>query len=375
MREPKKVLFVTAPIGSGHMRAAQAIMTRLESMRPDIDTKMANIFDFISPVLGDTILKGYLKVLEHFPLAYGIAYGWGNTNKAALLGREIISRYMSARMENFLINYSPAAVVCTHATPAGMVAQLAKSGKLGIPSIAAVTDFTVHRLWVYPELDYYFVAHTEMCDDLARWGVPPEKSQAVGIPVDRAFSALPCKEEIMTKLHLDKGLKTVLIMGGGAGVFPMDKIVLACNQIDAPFQMIVVAGNNKKMYKRLIENRTGLNHPIKVLGFIDNVHELMAVSDILISKPGGMTTAEAACRGLPKIIFRPIPGQEEANTRYLESKKAAIKADSPMDVQVFLKRLLADQPQELLELKQNALKLGQPEAADLIARHILSKIG
>lgn len=375
MSEPKKVLFVTAPIGSGHMRAAQAIMKRLQSMRPDINVRMANIFDFISPVLGDTILKGYLKILEYFPLAYGMAYGWGNTNKAALLGREVISRYMSARMERFLINYAPDAVVCTHATPAGMVAQLVKSGKLGVPSIAAVTDFTVHRLWIYPELDYYFVAHTEMRNDLARWGVPYEKSQAVGIPVDKAFSALPCKEEILTELHMDKMLKTVLIMGGGAGVFPMDKIVSACNQIDASFQIIVVAGNNKKMYKRLIQNQTGFRRPVKIVGFVDNVHELMAVSDILISKPGGLTVAEAACRGLPMIIFNPIPGQEEANTRYLEDKGAAVKADSPRDVQLLIKRLLVDQPQELAELKQNAYQLGQPEAANVIAKHILLKIG
>ncbi|NLP42381.1 MAG: glycosyltransferase [Veillonellaceae bacterium] len=375
MREPKKVLFITAPIGSGHMRAAQAIMKKLESLSPGVDTKMANIFDFISPVLGDTILKGYLKVLEHFPLAYGMAYGWGNTNKAALLGREIVSRYISSRMERFLVNYAPDAIVCTHATPAGMISHLARNGKVGVPSIAAVTDFTVHRLWAYPELDYYFVAHTKMRDDLAKWGISHERSQAIGIPVDQVFSALPCKEEILTKLEMDKTLKTVLIMGGGAGVFPMDRIVSACNQVDASFQMIVVAGNNKKMYKRLINNQVGFRCPIKIFGFVDNIHELMAVADILISKPGGMTAAEAACRGLPMVIFRPIPGQEEANTRYLENKKAAIKANSPHDVQVLLKRLLVEQPQELTELKQNMYKLGHPEAADTIARYILAKIG
>ncbi|MDD4601965.1 Processive diacylglycerol beta-glucosyltransferase [bioreactor metagenome] len=374
MSEPKRVLFVTAPIGSGHMRAAQAIMKELERLQPGVQTKMANIFDFISPMLGNTIYKGYLKVLKYFPQAYGMAYGWGNTNKLALAGREIISRYMSDHMESFLMKYSPAAVVCTHATPAGMVAQLAKRGKLTIPSIAAVTDFTVHRLWVYPELDYYFVADNAMRDDLAKWGVPYNKSSAVGIPVDPAFLSQSPKEEILSKLGLNNHFKTVLIMGGGAGVLPMDKIVKACDQVDASFQIIVVAGNNQEMFIKLEKSQMCYRHPIKIVGFVNNVHELMAASDLLISKPGGMTTAEATSQGLPMLIFRPIPGQEEANTCYLKRKQAAIKVDSPSDVQKTLRRLLVEHPDELTRLKKNSYTLRQPEAAETIARHILLQI-
>lgn len=374
MSEPKKVLFVTAPIGSGHVRAAQAVIKELEIQQPDINIKLANIFDFFSPFIGNIILKSYLKILEYFPQIYGAAYGWGNTNKLALIGREVISRYMSSCMESFIAKYSPDVVVCTHATPAGMVAQLAKKGKLNFPSIAIITDFTVHRLWVYPELDYYFVAHAAMGADLAKWGIPHSKSQTVGIPVDRVFLTPVPGKQVLEAIGLSKSLKTLLIMGGGAGVFPMDKILEACDHIDAEFQIIIVTGNNHAMYHRLQNLHDSLRHRVKIFGFVNNVHELMAAADLLISKPGGMTTAEALCKGLPMLIFRPIPGQEEANTIYLEKHKAAVKASSPDEVHIILERLLVEQPYELENLAQNASKIGRPDAANVIARYILAQV-
>lgn len=372
MNEPRKVLFVTAPIGSGHMRAAQAVMKAIERLRPDVETRMANIFDFINPSIGRVILNSYLKVLEYFPQAYGMAYGWGNTNRLALFGRELISGYMAARMESFIAKYSPTTVVCTHATPAGMVAQLVKDHKLNIPSIAVVTDYTVHRLWVYPEVDYYFVAHSKMQEDLAHWGVPHTRSQAVGIPVDRNFLVTSDRAKILNGLQLDYRMKTLLIMGGGAGVVPMDRIVSACDEVDAQFQIITVAGNNHSMYRKIASLQGNSRHRIKALGFVNNVHELMAASDLLISKPGGMTSAEAVCRGLPMIIFKPIPGQEEANTQYLVNQKAAIKADTLGQLQGLLNKLFVDRSSELGTLKENAFRLGQPQAAEIIASHILA---
>lgn len=372
MNEPRKVLFVTAPIGSGHMRAAQAIMKAIERLQPDVDTRMANVFDFIHPSIGRVILNSYLKVLEYFPHAYGMAYGWGNTNKLALLGRELISGYMAARMENFIAKYSPTAVVCTHATPAGMVAQLVKKHKLHIPSIAVVTDFTVHRLWVYPEVDHYFVAHSEMQEDLAHWGVPHTRSQVVGIPVDHNFLVTSDRKKILTDLQLDYRMKTLLIMGGGAGVVPMDQIALACDEVDAQFQIIAVAGNNHSMYRKIASLQGDFRHRIKALGFVNNVHELMAASDLLISKPGGMTSAEAVCRGLPMIIFKPIPGQEEANTQYLVNQKAALKADTLGQLQALLNELFVARSDELVTLTENAFRLGQPQAAESIASYILA---
>lgn len=371
MSKLARVLFITAPIGSGHIRAAQAISKAVHEQSPQADTFIANIFDFINPAIGGAILKVYLKILEYFPQAYGMAYGWGNSNKLALLGREYISRYMAGKMRNFIDKYSPSVIVCTHATPAGMVAQLIKEQQLDVPSFAAVTDFTVHRLWIYPELDYYFVANSGMQKVLSGCGVSEKKSQAVGIPVDATFASNQDRSSILRTLNLNKNQKIILIMGGGAGVFPLENIALACDEIDIELQIVVVAGKNTVMYKKLLDLKPKFRHSLTVLGFVDNIHELMTISDVLISKPGGMTSAEALCKGLPMIIYKPIPGQEAANTKYLLEHNAALAVESISQVKAVLTNLLIKSPELLRDLHHNALQIGKPNAADIIARHIL----
>ena len=188
MTAPIKVLLVSAPIGSGHTRAAQAIGMAIKEQNPNADIRIASIFDFFYPLLGQAILKIYLRILDIFPQAYGLAYSWGNTSSWALWGREIINRYLAGRMYRFIMNYTPNIIVCTHATPAGLVACLAKAGKLPVPSVAVITDFVVHRLWVYPEIGRYFVAHRALQDYLADQGIDYSRSQVVGIPVAGVFS-------------------------------------------------------------------------------------------------------------------------------------------------------------------------------------------
>lgn len=371
-RQPR-ILFVTAPIGSGHVRAAQAIARAVERIRPDVETGAASVFDFLNPLVGRTILRFYLKILELCPSAYGMAYNWGNSNKAALAGRELISRYFAGKMNDYITHYAPSAVICTHATPAGLAAFLKKNGMLKVPALAAITDFTVHRFWVYPELDYYFVAHDGMRKCLENYGVSYNKSKTSGIPVDERFSHTYKQEDLVAKLMLKPDQKTILIMGGGAGVLPMDEIIAACDSIKIPVQMIAVTGRNSAMYQKLSLMKSKLSNELRVLGFVENIHEWMAVSDLLISKPGGLTSTEALCSGLPMVIYRPIPGQEEANTRYLVKHNAAKRADSLNEVKAIITHLF-EQPEQFEKLRQCTARLARPAAASDIAEHILSLI-
>lgn len=374
MSKQSKVLFITAPIGSGHIRAAQAISKAVREQNSQVETFVANIFDFISPSIGSVILRFYLKVLKYFPKAYGMAYGWGNSNKLALLGREYINSYMAEKISNFIEKYSPSVIVCTHATPAGMIAQLVKKQRINIPSYAVVTDFTIHRLWIYPELDCYFVANLGIQSILSKHGIPKHKSVTVGIPIDLAFNSSTDRNCILKVLNLKEDTKTIMIMGGGAGVLPLDKIALACDDISADLQIVVVTGNNEAIYKKMVDLKPKFRHSLTVLGFINNVHELMAVADVLISKPGGMTSAEALCRGLPMIIYKPIPGQEEVNTRYLVEQAVALRADSLEQVKELLETVIMKQPELLNTLRQKALSIGNPNASNIIASHILASL-
>jgi len=370
-----KVLFLSAPIGSGHIRAAHAVGSAMRTLAPAVDVDFANVFDFFNPSLGRGLLKTYLRVLDHFPQVYGQMYQWGNSSKSAVAGRELISRFLARRMHDYIQSNSPSAIVCTHATPVGLVAHLCKTNKLSVPVFAVVTDFVVHRLWLYPEIPSYFVAHDHLCAFLRTHGVGANHSHAFGIPVDERFTLPQERSCVLASLGLDSDRKTLLIMGGGAGVMPMADIITACDKIAAPLQIIAVTGNNAALRRELLDLQSRLtNCTLLPLGFVDNVHDLMAAADLLISKPGGMTAAESLCRGLPMIIFRPIPGQEEANTRYLVDKAVAETVFNLSDLLSKVTELLFSHPEQLAVLRRNATALGKPSAAIDIARVVLSSL-
>jgi processive 1,2-diacylglycerol beta-glucosyltransferase len=372
MNKPAKVLFITAPIGSGHIRAAEAVSEALKSLDPDITTTIANVFDFFSRFLGQSLLKIYLKILDVFPCLYGKLYGWGNNSKLALLGRECISRFLARRMLRYIQDYSPTLIVCTHATPAGLVAQLKKQGSIHIPAVAVVTDFVVHRLWIYNEIDYYFVASDEMQTFLSDHQIMRSCSSVSGIPVHASFAQTVNKQETIAALTLDSSIRTVLIMGGGAGILPMREIVLSFNELKLPLQIIAVTGNNVKLYEELQNLKQILTYKIRILPFVSNIHELMAVADILITKPGGMTSAEALSVGVPLIIYRPIPGQEEGNTKYLLSRRAARRADSVSELIGIVNELLT-KSDILGGMRMYSRQLGHPDAAKKISTEIFVK--
>ena len=374
MTTARKILFISAPVGAGHIKAAQAVSSALCKEYPQTETKIANIFDFFNPYIGKAILKAYLKVLKVFPALYGMAYSWGNESYLALVGRKIISGYLATHMEKYITEYNPTAIVCTHATPAGLVAHLLQKKKLTIPVIAVVTDFVVHRLWIYPEIKNYVVANEAMGDFLTLYGIEQSSIAVMGIPVDEKFSLVPDTEHIVKELSLDPQCKTILIMGGGGGMLPMDEIVLCCEAIDTDLQIIAVAGHNTSIYNKLLTIKPKLRQRVEVLGYVDNISELMAIADLIISKPGGVTTAETLCRGLPMIIYRPIPGQEEGNTHYLTNCQAALRADSLKEIQGMIKKLFIEEPKMLMTLQQNSLKLSQPQSANKIAEYVFSKI-
>ncbi len=371
----RKVLFISAPVGAGHVRAARATGAALVRLAPDVAAEFANVFDFFSPRLGRAILGVYLKILEVFPQAYGMAYGWGNSSRLALAGRALVSRYLAGRMERYIAALGPDAVVVTHATPAGLVAHLLASDRLRLPTAAVVTDYVVHRLWVYPELDRYFVANEALRDYLAEHGVAKASSRALGIPLAEGFAAPVDKAAAIEKLGLAAGRPTVLIMGGGAGVLPMGEIVADLDSLGLPLQLIAVAGRNAALERKLHTQAAALKHvTLRPLGFVDNVHELMAAADLLISKPGGLTAAEALACGLPMVIYRPIPGQEEANTRFLTASGAAVRVGAVAELTVRTAELLADRDGRLAAMAAAAKALGRPQAAEAVAGEILAML-
>lgn len=339
-----------------------------------IEVKIANVFDFFNRRIGKSILSIYLKILELFPKVYGLAYGWGNESSFVLACRQVISRYLAQRMERYILGYNPDIIVCTHATPAGIVSSLLREKKITVPVVGVVTDFVVHRLWIYSEITHYIVANEEMHTFLHRYGISCSSIKVLGIPVEEKFLQKMNKEAILHDLQFGNEIKTILIMGGGAGLLPMDKILQCCENSSIPLQIIAVTGNNKDMYKKLVQLQPKLCNKVRVLGYVACIHELMAISHLIISKPGGVTSAETLCMGIPMLIYRPIPGQEEANTDYLVKHQVAVRADSLLEIRSLIEKLFVKQPEELIRMHQNTLKIRKPRAAADIGSYIYSQV-
>lgn len=368
--EKIKILFITAPIGAGHTQAAKAVQQALQQIAPNCETRLANIFDFFPACIGQTILGIYLYILRLVPTLYGSMYDWGNESSIALRGREWINSYLAKNMQGFIAGYKPDAIVCTHATPAGLAAHLRRAGRLSIPVLAVITDFVVHRLWIYPEIDFYYVAHPSLQTFLQENQIAKAKSVVTGIPVDSRFSLPVNRQMVLANLNLSSDLPIVLIMGGGAGILPMEEIVIACLRQRQPVQVIAITGHNSKLCKKLYLKYQD-EQRVRVLGFVDNIPDLMAVANLIVSKPGGMTCAEAMCAGIPMLIYRPIPGQEEANTGHLLAEQVAEQVNSVTELQDVLKQLLHDAEGKLTQLRLRSQDRAQPHAAQTIASHII----
>jgi processive 1,2-diacylglycerol beta-glucosyltransferase len=369
-----KIMFITAPVGSGHVRAAQAVEKALNEIavlqQCNVETVQYSLFDFIPKKVANLILSIYFWVLTCCPVIYGGMYQWGNQSSLALVGRKLFNRFMARRMSQTIGEQQPDIIVCTHASAGGVVAELIKHKVCAVPLVAVVTDFVVHRLWVYPEVTRYFVALEGLKQYLIRYAIPSKRVMVTGIPVDPTFGELKNRELLQQKYKLDSAVPTLLFMGGGQGLLPLVQLVQIITSFPEPMQLIVVAGQNVNAVKQLQKLTLPAHHHLFLFGFVEMIDELMAIADVIITKPGGMTVAEALVAQLPLIIYHPLPGQEQANTQYLIDAGVARKADNPVELAQCLRGLLKQQS-VACQMKKALSRHTQSDAARQIAQEIL----
>jgi processive 1,2-diacylglycerol beta-glucosyltransferase len=265
-------------------------------------------------------------------------------------------------------------VVNTHFLPAEIIASLRRDGKLSVPQVTVTTDFETHRLWVNEPTDRYTTATEEGAAYLAHWGVPPEKVRVTGIPIHPVFAEPKDRGECLRRHGLAGDRPVVLQLAGGFGVGPIEQLFRGILSIDAPLEVVVVAGKNAKAKQQLEAVQVPRRHRAKVIGFTTEIDELMAVADVVVSKPGGLTTSEVLARGAAMLVVNPIPGQESRNSDFLLENGAAIKANNVATLPLKLSRLLGDRSR-LESIKSNARRLGKPRAAFDAAAVALELVG
>jgi len=253
----------------------------------------------------------------------------------------------------------------------GIISHLISRGLLDAHLSIVVTDLDMHAMWLSRVFHRYFVAIEETKAHLEVLGLPPERITVSGIPVDPSFADPVDRKEVRYRNHLDPDKTTLLISAGAFGVTPAEFVVARLQQLRHDVQGIVVCGRNDELRHRLKEMLGPDTDRFKVIGYTDKMQEFMKISDLFIGKPGGMTTAEALACSLPMIVVDPIPGQEERNSDHLLEQGIALKCNELTTLAWKIDRLL-DEPGRLDIMRQNAAKLGRPNAARTIVDTLIT---
>jgi processive 1,2-diacylglycerol beta-glucosyltransferase len=264
-------------------------------------------------------------------------------------------------------------VVNTHFLPAEIIGSLRSASSIAVPQVTVTTDFMTHRLWVQEPCEHYFTATEEAAVYLASWGVERERISVTGIPIHPVFSRRKARSQCLDAQDIRGDLPVVLLLSGGFGVGPIEEILEATFNVEAPVEVVVVCGRNEELVRRLAGRHAPWRHRVRVLGFTTDIDELMAVADIVISKPGGLTASEVLARGSVLAIVNPIPGQESRNSDYLLENGAAVKIGPVATLPYKIASLLGDR-RRLARLKSRARRLGRPRAAFAVAEKVLAMI-
>jgi len=360
----RRFLLLHITTSSGHHRASCAIQRSLLAADPSVVCRSVDAFQYASPVVRYAIRYLYYSLIQHQPDVWEYLYDNPSVHRRVQHLRALLHRYHAAKFRKLVEDFKPDAIVCTQAYPCGMVADFKRQNRFGVPLIGVLTDHAPHLYWFHETVDTYVVPSEEVRERFIQRGIAPEKLQVMGIPIDRDFTEQTDPALTARRFGLNPEHPTLLIMGGGGGFGRMAEIVLSLDHLPFPCQMIVVAGTNHGLLRWVRRQR--FRQKVVGLGFVKEIPALMDTATLIISKPGGLTTAESLAKRLPMVIVNPIPGQEAYNARYLLSQGAAVQAGSPSVVRQTVRDLL-ENPGRIASMRQRAAEIARPDAADAVA--------
>jgi processive 1,2-diacylglycerol beta-glucosyltransferase len=373
MPSNKKVLLMYITSNSGHYRASLAIENALKTLSPGIVTMNINGFAYTNPIFEKLINRTYMSVIRNKPEVWEYLYDNPKVLRSVQGLRNAIHRSNSKKLNILLDDFRPDAVVCTQAFPCGMVADYKKYHSLKLPLFGVLTDHAPHSYWIFEHVDYYIVPSETSKNQFIRNGISENKIKVFGIPIDPKFNNRAKKEDACDKFGLDSNKRTLLIMGGSQGLGPLESMIDVLEHLDIDFQIVVVCGMNKRLYRALSKRKARYKKRMLVFGLIENVYELMEAADIIVTKPGGLTTSEALSKDLPMIIIHPIPGQEAKNTEFLLQQGVALRAEDGKDIAALLQELFSNSV-KLDQMRKRASLIKKPNSASDIASLVLDSI-
>ncbi len=368
----KKFLLVTASIGSGHEKAAKAIAQGIEKSFPDAQLEMVDFMSWQTSAINALMKAIYLKMLALVPNLYEFMYQFTAGKRKGGFIQLLMAYVMSRSIKKLLRRYKPDVIICTHPFPAEAASHLSGEWRRHFLSAAVITDYSVHQMWICPNMDLYFVGCEFMKKQLIADGIEEATIHVTGIPVDEKFHQGKDTAKCREKLGLSPHRPVILMMGGGLGLGHMGQALEQMEIIEESLELVVIAGRNKELKQQAQALAASSHHSIHVYGYTDRIGEFMGAADVLLTKPGALTLTEAMAMKLPMLLHEPIPGPETDNARYMSGHGAAIwlhAGDNPAHV---LQLLLSDR-QRLEAMAEAEERHRKPDTVDRIMDIIKEK--
>lgn len=363
----KRILILSASVGSGHVKAADALAKAFRA-REDVEEVLSDDSLDHTNVLHKQFYSSLYKRLSSLvPQFLGWWYETSDDPWVSDKGRLIFDLPQAVPLMNLVRDFRPDAVICTHFMPAGVVSHLIRAGNIRTKLGIVVTDFHFHAFWITRAFHWYFVAQEEDKIHMEGLGLPPDRIHVTGIPVEPEFSEPVDAGALLIRHGLRPEVPTLLVAAGTLGLSPALAVVRSLLNLERDFQVFVLCGKNPKLQADVEALVAGREDRFRVIGFSEEMPAIMGAATLLLSKPGGLTTAEALARSLPMVVLDPIGGQEERNSDVLLEQGVAVKCT---EVTVLNHKVagLLDNPDRLKAMKANCAKLGRPQAASDIAR-------
>lgn len=370
-----KVIIFYASYGGGHLNAAKSIENCLNNKYPNFDVELIDCIKYVNITLEKITTAAYIGMAKKAPWAWGKIYNDSQKGPLAHISSRS-NKIMAIKLLKLLRDKKPDIIISTHPFGSQMCSYLKRKGKINSKIATIMTDFAPHDQWLIGSnyTDFFFVAHDKMKDYLISKNISEDKIFATGIPISDKFLKDFNREEILNNIGFKPNIKNVLFFAGGEyglGKTRTVEIFESLVRYVDNIQIIAIAGKNERMKKHFQEvvDRNNKNNTVKVLEFTNHVPELMHISDLVVTKPGGLTTSESLACNLPMVIINPIPGQEEENARFLEDKGIAVwikKDDNPRKV---FEDLFAD-PEKLEIMKKSTEQLSKKHSTENICKII-----
>ena len=364
--EPR-ILILSASTGGGHMRASSALKSYITDNYENAVVDIVDTLAYINPILNKTVTEGYVQMVRKTPNLFGAVYN--SSNKETPLNSFVVSfnNFFSKKLLPLIEEFKPNIIITTHPFSTEMISNLKEQKLIDIPLVCILTDYAPHRTWINKHVNEYIVANEDMIDLMVEMGAKRESIHPFGIPIDPSFYTKHDKDLILRELGLNPKIPTILVMAGSFGVSDIMKIYKNIVNIDLDFQLIIITGRNQKLYDafdKIISDQNEeeqqnkylreikkikdaiikpiKNKPTKLLFFTNEVEKYMHASDLIITKPGGLTVSEALGCNLPMAIFNAIPGQEEENADFLINNDMAVKISKGPECANIIEELLSD---------------------------------